>query len=294
MVHKNDFKLKRKRKMKTTLFVKSILGALLLTALYMFFNMILGQTSTIDNMFWGILSNYLVALLLGYYIMSSGLGGLRLSISVFLIYFLIGHFNILIEAYIFNVSSRHETTLELIRGLIISLTFAPIYVYIFRRKIAKEAVNFSKRSIISWLWRIIVADILYLFLYIIAGFVLTLVYPQLLQFYEGKIPPFDILINTQLFIRGFIFIGIALLMLNTLNISAAKKGLLIGLTFAIIGGIAPLIPPNELMPSYVRLGHGFEVGISNFVYGVLLTFLLKLKRSTKAELHPGMAFRSTD
>ena len=30
-----------------------------------------------------------------------------------------------------------------------------------------EAVNFSKRSLISWIWRILVADILYLFLYII-------------------------------------------------------------------------------------------------------------------------------
>lgn len=284
MVCKNDFKLKKNRKMKTNLFAKSILGALLLTALYTLFNMILGQTLVIGNLFWGILSNFLVAFLLGYYIMSSSLSGIRLGISVFLIYFLIGHFNLLIEAYIFNVSSRHETAIELIRGFFISLTFAPLYVYIFRNKIPKESVYFSKRSLISWIWRILVADILYLFLYIIAGFVLTLVYPQLLQFYEGKIPPFAILINTQLFIRGFIFIGVALLMLHTLNISATKKGILIGLIFATLGGIAPLIPPSDLMPSYVRLGHGFEVGISNFVYGVLLTLLLRLKSSTKVDL----------
>jgi len=279
--------------MKTTLFVKSIFGALLLTVLYILFNMLLGQTLAFDNLFWGILPNYLVALLLGYYIMSSSLGGIRLSISVFLIYFLIGHFNLLIEAYIFNVSSRQETALEIIRGLFISVTFAPLYVYIFRTKIVKEAVIFTKRSLIGWCWRILVADILYLLLYIIAGLVLTLVYPQLLQFYEGKIPPFDILINTQLFIRGFIFIGIALLMLQTLNISVAKKAILIGLTFAILGGIAPLIPPNELMPSYVRLGHGFEVGISNFVYGILLTLLLKLKSGAKADINPGIAVKPT-
>ena len=275
--------------MKTTLFVKSIFGALLLTVLYMLFNMLLGQTLAFANLFWGMLPNYMVALLLGYYIMSSSLGGIRLSISVFLIYFLIGHFNILIEAYIFNVSSRQETALEIIRGFFISVTFAPLYVYIFRTKIVKEAMIFSKRSLIGWFWRILVADILYLLLYIIAGLVLTIVYPQLLQFYEGKIPPFDILINTQLFIRGFIFIGIALLMIQTLNISVVKKAILIGLTFAVLGGIAPLIPPNELMPSYVRLGHGFEVGISNFIFGILLTLLLKLKSSAKADLHPGIA-----
>ncbi|WP_299164803.1 hypothetical protein [uncultured Eudoraea sp.] len=279
--------------MKTTLFVKSIFGALLLTVLYMLFNMLLGQTIGFDNFFWGILPNYMVALLLGYYIMSSSLGGIRLSISVFLIYFLIGHFNLLIEAYIFNVSSRQETALEIIRGLFISVTFAPLYVYIFRNKIVKEAVIFSKRSLIGWFWRILVADILYLLLYIIAGFVLTIVYPQLLQFYEGKIPSFDILINTQLFIRGFIFIGIALLMLQTLNISVVKKAILIGLTFAILGGIAPLIPPSELMPAYVRLGHGFEVGISNFIYGILLTLLLKLNSGAKADINPGIAVKPT-
>ena len=293
MVYKNDFTLKKNRKIKTTLFVKSIFGALLLTVLYMLFNMLLGQTLAFANLFWGMLPNYMVALLLGYYIMSSSLGGIRLSISVFLIYFLIGHFNLLIEAYIFNVSSRQETALEIIRGLFISVTFAPLYVYIFRNKIVKEAVIFSKRSLIGWFWRILVADILYLLLYIIAGFVLTIVYPQLLQFYEGKIPSFDILINTQLFIRGFIFIGIALLMLRTLNISVVKKAILIGLTFAILGGIAPLIPPSELMPAYVRLGHGFEVGISNFIYGILLALLLKLKSSAKADINPGIAVKPT-
>ncbi len=271
--------------MKTTLFVKSILGALLLTMLYMIFNMLLGGTFVFENLIWGILSNFLVAFLLGYYIMSSSLRGIRLGISVFLIYFLIGHFNLLIEAYIFNISSRRETALEIIRGLLISVTFAPFYVYIFRSKIAPEAEVFSKRPLIGWFWRIIVADILYLFVYIIAGFVLTIVYPKLLQFYEGKIPPIDIMINTQLFIRGFIFIGIALLMLRTLNISLVKKAILIGLTFSVLGGVAPLIPPSELMPSYVRLGHGIEVGISNFIYGIVLAMLLRSGIVNEMHLH---------
>jgi hypothetical protein len=270
--------------MKTILFVKSILGALLLTVLYMLFNMLLGGTLVFDNLLWNILSNFLVAFLLGYYISHSSLNGIRLSISVFLIYFLIGHFNLLIEAYIFNITSRYETALEIIRGFLMSVTFAPFYVYIFRNKIAQEVAAFSKRPLISWLWRIIAADILYLFVYILAGFVLTMVYPQLLKFYEGKIPPFDIMINTQLFLRGFIFIGIALLILRTLNISLLKKAILIGLIFSVLGGVAPLIAPSELMPSYVRLGHGFEVGISNFIYGIVLAMLLRPRGVNKIPL----------
>lgn len=256
----------------------------MLTVLYMLFNMLLGGTLVFDNLLWNILSNFLVAFLLGYYISHSSLNGIRLSISVFLIYFLIGHFNLLIEAYIFNITSRYETALEIIRGFLMSVTFAPFYVYIFRNKIAQEVVAFSKRPLISWLWRIIAADILYLFVYILAGFVLTMVYPQLLKFYEGKIPPFDIMINTQLFLRGFIFIGIALLILRTLNISLLKKAILIGLIFSVLGGVAPLIAPSELMPSYVRLGHGFEVGISNFIYGIVLAMLLRPRGVNKIPL----------
>jgi hypothetical protein len=47
-----------------------------------------------NSLLWGILSNFLVALLLGYYIYNSTIAGLKLGVSVFLIYFLIGHFNI--------------------------------------------------------------------------------------------------------------------------------------------------------------------------------------------------------
>ncbi len=82
-------------------------------------------------------------------------------------------------------------------------------------------------------------------------------------------------------------------MLRTLNIALSKKAVLIGLTFAVIGGIAPLIPPNELMPAYVRLGHGFEVGISNFIYGVLLAILLRSKSVQKIDLHTELVSAST-
>ena len=99
----------------------------------------------------------------------------------------------------------------------------------------------------------------------------------MMQFYEFKIPSFELIIKTQLLLRGFIFVAIAILMLRTLNLSLLKKAILIGLTFSILGGIAPLMSPNDLMPDYVRLGHGFEVGISNFFYGITLGYLLGQK-----------------
>lgn len=97
-----------------------------------------------------------------------------------------------------------------------------------------------------------------------------------MDFYKDKIPPIDVMILTQ-FPRGLIFVTVAILMLRTSTLSLMKKAILIGLTYAILGAIAPLIPPNELMPANIRLVHGFEVGISNFLYGILLSYLLGQK-----------------
>ena len=97
-----------------------------------------------------------------------------------------------------------------------------------------------------------------------------------MEFYKDKIPSSSLIINVQFF-RGFVFVGVAILILRTLNLSLIKKAVLIGLIFSILGGIAPLIPPNEFMPAYVRLGHGFEVGTSNFLYGLVIGYLLGQK-----------------
>ncbi|MCP4978079.1 MAG: hypothetical protein GY931_18170 [Maribacter sp.] len=264
--------------MKTNFWIKSALGAVLLTAIYALLNVFFNKTQDLNVLLWGILANFLVALLLGYYIYHSTLKSLKLGLAVFLIYFLIGHFNTLIEAYIFNVTDREQTTYEILYGFLASILFCPLYMFMFRNRPVLQSMTFAARSFFGWLWRILVANFLYLIFYITAGLILSIVYPQLMDFYEGKIPTFDIMIKTQLFVRGFIFIGVAILILRTLDQSQLKKAVFIGLVFAILGGIAPLIQPSELMPGYIRLGHGVEVGISNFLYGLAIGYLLGQKR----------------
>ena len=195
------------------------------------------------------------------------------------IYFIIGHLNILIEAYIFNVTDRVVTLKELLRGLIITLIFSSIIVYIFDKWEGKStSLKFQPRSILSWIWRVLLGVFLYLIFYISAGMILQSVYPGLMDFYKDKIPALDVMIFTQ-FPRGFLFILITVLITRTVNSSLQKKAVLVGLTFTILGAIAPLISPNEFMPANIRLVHGFEVGISNFLYGFVLGFLLGQKIS---------------
>ncbi|MDH5476108.1 MAG: hypothetical protein OEX22_10485 [Cyclobacteriaceae bacterium] len=264
--------------MKQNIYLKFAIGAILLEVLFRFMNFVLGLPAGEGLTIWNFLANFLIAATLGYYILHSNVKGYQLSLFVFILYFLIGHFNILIEAYIFNVTDRAETTLHILEGLLVAITFSPIYVYLFKENTISITLSFTARSILSWTWRIILGNFIYIIFYIIAGLILTTIYPELLQFYEGKMPSIDLIIKTQLLLRGFIFVAVAILIVRTLHLSLLKKALFIGLVFSILGGIAPLIQPNELMPNYVRMGHLFEVGISNFLYGVVLGFLLGQKK----------------
>jgi hypothetical protein len=165
----------------------------------------------------------------------------------------------------------------MLHGLIIAFLFAPIFVYIFDKWDGlATTLSFKSRSVFGWTWRVFLGVFLYLIFYLTAGMILQSVYPGLMDFYKDKIPPFDVMIFTQ-FPRGLLFAFIAILIMRTLNLSMLKKAVFVGLVFSVLGAIAPLIPPNELMPNNIRIVHGIEVGISNFLYGLVLSYLLAQK-----------------
>lgn len=267
--------------MKSNIYLKVAISTLVLFLLNLIFN---SKTPlNFNTIFWSFLSDLIMVSLLTYYILNSSLRRFKLVLTVFVILFIIGSFNILIEAYIFNVTTRKETFIQIIKGFMVALIASPIFVLIFNKwKGDQNVIIFKSRSVFSWFWRIVVGIILYLFLYLTAGFILQAVYPELLEFYKDKIPPFDLMIYTQ-FLRGFIFGVVAILILRTLKTFQYKKAIYIGLVFAILGGIAPLIIPNEFMPHNIRMGHLFEVGISNFIYGFILAYLLGQNRSSNVQ-----------
>ena len=263
--------------MKSNLYLKIGVSTLVLFVLGHIQGFNVEILSNVHFLFWKSLSDLLIVLLLAYYILNSSLFGMKLALSVFAIFFIIGNFNILIEAYIFNVTDRSETAMQMIYGFMYCIIASFLLVKIFDKWQGENVLNsFEKRSIISWVWRVFVGIILYMFLYLLAGFILQAVYPELLTFYQDKIPSFDVMIGTQVY-RGLIFCLIAMLILRTLKVSMLRRAIYIGLVFAILGGIAPLIIPSELMPRYIRICHLVEVGTSNFLYGFILSFLLRQK-----------------
>ena len=265
------------------------LAAILLTLLFFIENLFYSRAFHLANYGWLILSNLLTVLILGVYIAYSNLRGVKLVVAIFVIYFIISSFNNLIEAFIYNVTDRPETVYSMIQDLIVALIISPFLVYQFDKwNDDPRKLRFRHRSLLSWLWRVITGDFSYIVIYLVAGFILQSVYPQLLTFYKGKLPTVGLMIGTQV-LRGFIFMGIAVMILKTSDISIFKRAVLVGLIFSVLGGIAPLIPPNEYMPAYIRLGHGFEVGISNFVYGLFISYLLGQRNETDDRMASGPA-----
>lgn len=119
----------------------------------------------------------------------------------------------------------------------------------------------------------------YIFLYFLAG---MLVFPFVQDFYAAKtIPAVGDILKMQVF-RGLVYIGVALPAVRLFEGNLRRGALALGLAFSVLGGIAPLELPNPLMPANVRLAHGLEVGVSNFIYGVILARLLAPKPGVEA------------
>lgn len=264
--------------MKSNFFTSLVTGTLVITLISLGVEMAFGGQFSGRYLGWLLLSNALIVSILGLIIRNSSLTGIKLSLLIFSIYFLIGHFNLLIEAYLFEVTNAKDTALIAIQGLVITLLSSPLLVLFFGKWSGdEEELVFPSRTKASWTWRIVLGDLLYVFFYLLAGFILYSVYPQLMDFYEEKIPPFSLMINTQFF-RALVLIGTAILLSRTTKLPLLHRALIIGAFFAVIGGLAPLIvPENDHMPDYIRFGHAFEVGISNSLFGFFLTLLIGQK-----------------
>ena len=262
--------------MKKSDILKILLATLSLSVFQWIAEMIFQMQSGLQIQPLSLVANLLVCLVLAYFIRNTRKSFWPLALSVFLIYYLIGHFNLLVEAYIFNVTTKSETLLQNWTGLLIAILFAPILVLLFAQKgqIPENLKKFGSRNSIQWIWRILVSDIIYLVFYIGAGLILSIILPEVIAFYDGKLPSMSLMINTQLLLRGVVFALVAIIVVRSMRLSLWKRSVFVGALFAVLGAIAPLLPPSEIMPAFVRIGHGIEVSISNFLFGLTIGWLL--------------------
>jgi hypothetical protein len=192
--------------------------------------------------------------------------GWRLLLALFVLGWVLGQFNNLIEGIVFGVIGAADATVAVMVLLPAYAVAALLAVTILWRWTGASGPTVRPDASPAKLAVIVIG---YELLYWGAG---TLVWPYVAGFYT-KLPPVWLVAALQV-PRALIFVAAAWPWLRT---GPRMAPLVLAVAFSVIGGIAPLLPENPFMPEHIRVAHGFEVGISNFLFGLLVGWLLKPK-----------------
>jgi hypothetical protein len=120
-------------------------------------------------------------------------------------------------------------------------------------------------------WKFALCDLTYLFLYFVAG---TIIFPYVKDFYATQhLPAIGSIVALQLFVRGPLFVLLALALTRMLGLPRMSGALAAGVVFALLTGVAPLLMPNPFFPDAVRWVHFAEVTSENFVFAVVVAWL---------------------
>jgi len=238
-----------------------------------------------------VIPGLLVVLALGLVAAGSRQQGWKLAATFFVLYFGINQLNALDEALIFRVGLKGTEVFHMMAsGFLTSLIFSPLLVLIlgcWKKAPQEEPGPLVPRSAANWVGRILLGDLLYVLCYFVAGII---AFPFVKDFYAGiKLPGPRSILQMEVF-RGLVYVSAGLAVVQGMKGQRARAAFALGLSFPILAGVAPLLLPSRFLPDYVRLAHGFEIGISNFVYGVLLGYLLTRKTApTTQEQQAGSA-----
>jgi hypothetical protein len=189
-------------------------------------------------------------------------------LSLLVLAWTVGQFNTLIEAVVFSVMPMRDALVQLAIALVAMALVAAIAVSLIGkwRGSSPAAVHPTVN------WRVVAGVVLgYELLYWTAG---TLVWPFVASFYANKPMPAAASVAALQVPRALIFAAAAWPWLRT---GPRRAPWVLGAAFAVIGGIAPMLPENPYMPADVRFAHGIETSVSNFLFGLLVGWLLRAK-----------------
>ena len=230
-------------------------------------------------------------LLIAALISTSGWRGWRLAIGLALAYYGAVTFLTQIETWYFLTSLSVEPRLLprlFAMGIPTAFIFVPLAVRILRGSGAEgeRAGDRAPAAASGWALRLAAIAVVYVVLYWTAGYFIALQNPELRAFYgqPGEAAPFLVhtaatlrdepgLLAFQL-LRGLLWAACALPVILGSRVNVWWTALLVALLFSAPQNVAHLIA-NPLMPlASVRLSHMVETAVSNFVFGLIVTWLL--------------------
>ncbi len=136
----------------------------------------------------------------------------------------------------------------------------------------------------EWAWKLTVIAAAYVILYFTFGYFVAWRNPAVREYYGGVdegsfvanmrtvmrhtwwLVPFQVL-------RAMLWTALALPVVRMMKGQWQETALALGLLFGVLM-TAPLLLPNPYMPQAVRMTHMIETGTSNFLFGLLVGWLL--------------------
>ena len=235
-------------------------------------------------------------------ILSSRWNGWKLALLLGAAYYGAVTFLTQIEAWYFMSNITFDPKLVprlFIMGLPVAFVYIPLAVLILGKSKKKHIAKPTSSLIYptkQWIWKLILIAIIYILLYWSAGYFIAWQNADLRAFYgsPGDILPFwehtakTFQTNFGLFpfqaIRAILWTLCAIPIIHGSKVNVWFTAILVGLFFT-IPQISGLILENPLMPNAsVRLSHMIEGISSNFVFGMIIVWLLHREHNSLKDL----------
>jgi hypothetical protein len=227
----------------------------------------------------------LYSIVLSYPIIRSRWYGLPLVLTVVVVFYGIMTFLSQIETVVFLKHLVDIVPAEVIpklflQGAIVAILFSPLAVLVHGKMKEKgyflpEHNTRLQMPVVQWIWKLALLAVIYILIYI--GFGMFVFMPlagdAFQQFYAGLEMPQWILPFQG--VRALIWVALALPVIRMMKGPWWEAGLAVSLLFSVLMG-AQLLLPNEFMPEVICRAHFFEVTASNFFYGWIVVWVLKL------------------
>ncbi len=231
---------------------------------------------------------------------SSRWNGWKLIISMSVACYLLMTLVTQLEAWYFllgiTVGPELMTRLFL-QGIPTAFVFIPIAVLVMGRirPLAEETASpaVSNMSFKEWLRKLGVIYLAYLVLYYTAGYFIAWQNPEVRAFYgsPGAARPFfqqmayifanDPWLTPYQLLRTLIWVAGAYPIIRGSRLSLWQTALIVGLALSVPQNIGHILP-NSLIPlNSVRMSHLIETASSTFVFGLIMTWLLYPKYTSK-------------
>jgi hypothetical protein len=246
---------------------------------------------------------FLDTIVLTYIILRSRWAGWKLIAAVFIVFYGVMTFMSQIESAVFVTTFPEGVLPKLfLMGILIAAPFAVLAVLILGRgKSATASTDFNNRLLMpanEWIWKLMAIAIAYLVLYFTFGYFIAWQNPDLRAYYGGVdegsffahmgtviensfwLFPFQVL-------RAMLWVAIALPLIRMMKGPWQETAFALGLAFAVLMN-AQLLLPNPYMPESVRMTHLLETATSNFIFGLLVGWLLaRQSETTKTQMAKG-------